>query len=298
MNFQKIFVVENNPFCYIPVETLFFCACLSMLTACGGGGSGGTSAVRPPPPPTSIIEQFSDGFGIVQIDTSTGGTEVRGKITDEVVEVADSAAQAELFRLANEDIVGYTNGNITLRPALRAVASTSRVTGGNLYEFSTVVNGQSVDTLIFIDDDESVGILYGAIDGQAGLYTFGEQVSAIPTGQHTYRGFNAIGRRQESVTSAELDGSFSMNVNFDQASVTSLSARTTTSSVTGTNIPINMNQGTFTGAISLDGAYVGGSALEGTVYGDFHGAGASEVSGVYHEDATNPAYIGVFAGSR
>ena len=91
-----------------------------------------------------------------------------------------------------------------------------------------------------------------------------------------------------------------MMVNFTNGMITNLSGTTTSSAVTGTNISINMQNGTFTGGIMLNGAFVGGSALDGRVYGDFHGNGATDVSGVYHDSngSAAPRYFGGFAGSR
>ena len=126
------------------------------------------------------------------------------------------------------------------------------------------------------------------------LLVGGGKVSNIPNGEYTYTGTNLIAVRGD----ANPDyGTFTMDVNFGSGSA-SLNGNTPTSTISGTGITVNRNDGTFASdSISITGTSKALSAT-GSIYGNFHGDRATGLTGIYHDNADSPTVAGAIAGSR
>ena len=168
--------------------------------------------------------------------------------------------------------------------------------GGGTANYAVYVTDNRLATVQFFDD---------ATNGLDVLNTEGTPLSGNPTGTHNYTGFNRVfkvGAASNLVMNSE-DGSFSMEVDFTgNGSLASFLATTTNSSVAGTTSTFDLDEGSFTFDAVLGDNGSGNSFFEGAtagkVYGDFHGANAAGVSGVYHTDPyeTGARFGGAFAG--
>ena len=289
--------VRANPAVSTPIRAILLFICFGALAACGGGGGGGGGSGAGPAPLTdSVLVRFSDGYGVSQVVGTLDGRAVAGKA---YVEDIDNAVDAGV-----DDVVTVTDNDIALVPSLPS----TRITGGTLYEGEITVGGQAVEVFVYIHDSKNV-VAFESDDPVSSvndnfLYTIstlGRRVSNIPTGDMdlSYDGLHII--TDDAANSQR--GSFTMSVNFADRLVNNLTAAAGSgadaSMVTGSNIPINTSHGTFAGGISLSGQYVGGSAIQGRILGDFHGNGATEVSGIYYDtNTTSPTYGGIIVGSR
>ena len=276
----------------------FLCACLFALTACGGGGD--NAAVRSSSIMAERVASFNDG-GVAQVTQVEDG--LTGKMM--IVRAVSGLTINDFVNDLNDPDAG---DNVLLDPNslsnLRAHPTATSTTGNIIRDqipFTVTVNGittrLNLDFVAYDHNSGNFGVFYAEESRETNLgflYNGGETVSNIPSGAYTYSGFNMIADKRRTLDNVEF-GTFTMNVNFSNAMVTNLNATTQSSNVTGGNIPINMQQGTFTGGIMLD---LGGSPLSGHVYGDFHGDGATGVSGMYHDGTSNVRYVGGFAGSR
>ena len=294
--------VRANPAVSTPIRAILLLICFGALTACGGGGGGGGSSAGPAHLSPGPITRFPDGDGVGQVVGALDGRQMTGKYyVEEIGGVADLEAS-----IANVDgVVTVTDNDITLTPP--SLTPTS-VSGGIIYEGEVTVGGDTAAFAVYIHDSKNVAAFESDDpDGSAednffySFSTFGRRVSNIPTGDmdFSYDGLNAI----TSAASNPQRGSFTMSVNFADRLVKNLTATAGSgadaSMVTGSNIPINTDHGTFAGGINLSGQYVGGNAIQGRILGDFHGNGATEVSGIYYDTNTaSPTYGGIIAGSR
>jgi len=238
-----------------------------LITACGGGG-GGTSATLAGPS-TSVLATFGDGSGVAKI------------VNDGYVFVG-----------MGPDVNSVGSGT-TVATDLSGVTSHSSNNYGNFYAGTAVVNGISVSTTVFVDTTANTAILYVFNSNASVLLAGGEAVSSIPQGTFKYVGTNGLGRRDG--TDSET-GTFAMTVDFTKGSA-ALSGSTNTSTVAATGISVNSSTGTFQSS-NVDIRLNGGSPIVGSIYGNFHNADATGVSGIYHDNALNPIYAGAIAGHR
>ena len=181
-----------------------------------------------------------------------------------------------------------------------AFSATANITTGVLYE--------TTDTLLYIDNNSAVALAY---QGTARNFvdhlqfvTVGEPLSNLPTGNAalTYSGLAAMGIDADGFNIAE-HAIFNMGVNFGTEMVTSFSADFGgDGSIAASNLPIDTSLGSFTGALTFTPPTMNPAAAmittdtTGTMYGQFHGDGATGVTGGFH--SMNNALLGAFAGSK
>jgi hypothetical protein len=263
------------------LRTIPVIALVTSLSACGGSSDG--SAVNPVQPPTpaptqsaTVLETFSDGSGVLrQVQVNDGLTFVSNAMAGDIQAAANFINSGQIGAV---DIVGGA-----------LVASNEF---GNFFEGTLNINGQLVAVTIFVDYNNIASIAYASDGFQNVLLAGGYEASNIPSGTYTYRGTNVIGTRDGAYAET---GTFTMAVNFD-AGQAAISGGTPSSLISGSNIAVNNSNGTFSSNnIALD---VGAGPIQGTINGNFHGAGAVGVTGIYHENAPNPLLAGAIAGTR
>ena len=143
-------------------------------------------------------------------------------------------------------------------------------------------------------------------EGDLDLLTIGPEVNDLPTGEMTYNGTNLLAVRDDSKNVHV--GEFSLSVNFGNGTGEITHARSmlngTTdqfSDLTG-NFAVNAETGNFSGneldliIHPLDA--LNREVLEASIYGSFHGNDAVGISGLYHNNAGSPEYVGAIVGAR
>jgi len=238
---------------------------VGLLAACGGGD--GTSATLPK---ITTLSVFSDGAGVARYE-------------DADVTLTAMAPNIQSVQPSGDDVA----------------VDTSRLKFQGSYQYSDLyagtltVNGTPVNAEVYLDNGgEALVIL--AYDGQTGvLAAGGSKVSNIPSGEYTYLGTNGLGVRS---TGVKYIGTFSMSVNFTNGTA-AISGSTNNSLFGGSGIAVNNATGTFQGS-NLNLKVEGYDPMTASIYGNFHGNGATSVSGIYHDNNSNPIFAGAIAGSR
>ena len=166
-------------------------------------------------------------------------------------------------------------------------AKTETLTGNlNVY-------GSDQAVTMYKDKASGAVVLFGMKENNiATVLGRGTAIISIPRGVFTYDGANAVIKR--GATNTLNAGDFTMTANFE-AGTGQIMAQTPISMLTG-NFAINGTRGTYSGT-ELD-LTAEGTAVKASIYGNFHGAGATGVSGVYHDNADTPIYFGAIAGAR
>ena len=266
---------------------VFLTVLLLVTNGCGGGGNSGSSgspATDQDPVRGKVLWIFGNGDGVARAENSSATVHtIATGITDVVNFVNNNNSDSstlnsganslpELFNDSNEaDVLTY---GITYRGVIEQ----------NMV-FANAIGYRSRDsrTLFYIIE---------ATEGR-GMYVLGEKLSNIPLGTFGYNGFNVLVENTYQGSSLEY-GTFNMSVDFTRE-VGSVSAITTNSRLAG--------------SFNVDGeeGYIFGSNLNFTVnnrnrsasiYGSFHSNGASAVTGVYHENVSNPRYQGAIVGTN
>jgi hypothetical protein len=263
------------------MKTAALAALVTLASACSGGSgggsgssSGGGSASPPSGNSIQVLRTFSDNAGVARISAGEDGQRITGTLM-----------APEIRSFKPEDLAGAT-------PDLSGLQVVDTNQHGRFYEGRTFVNGMAVDVLGYEDFGGNTAIVYGETAYANILLAGGTQVRNIPTGSYTYRGTNVIGTRDG--THIE-DGTFEMGVNFGTGRGT-LRGSTDNTSINASNISVNSSNGTFSSTdMSMS---VGGQQMRGSINGNFHGSGAVGVTGVYHNNASNPGIAGAIAGTR
>ena len=165
-------------------------------------------------------------------------------------------------------------------------------------------------TLVYIDDHTNLVVGYEARDG-ADATIIGAPVSNLPSGSHTYSGF-AFAVRDLEVGSRF--GTFELDVDFDRATITNFNAHIGNEDpndefsalhgrLSGVNIPVSLADGSFAGDLDFFGTefrFVDYAIIynpdSGSLTGQFHGDGATGVSGLFQNDGNN--ILGGFGGAK
>lgn len=250
-------------------------ALVTSLSACVGGSDG--SAVNPVEGPgiAKVLAFFDDGDGVATSTlTLDGETQIANAIVQDVYGAVDDI-----------NIIGL---NIT------SVTSTNLGSDGlgTLYEGTSKINGELVNVRKKYTDNGPSWIILAESATISALIAGGAKVSNIPAGSYVYRGTNAVGYRDRS---KDEIGTFEMAVDFSSGTA-NINGSTATSTITG-NMDVNNQTGTFSGNNILL-SEVSGAQASGTIFGNFHGDGATAVSGVYYENSLIPVVAGAIAGSR
>jgi len=243
---------------------------LSTLSACGGGGGGGGSSTLS----ATALTVFNDGAGVARVVRSDGV---------EFVYIAPNIVAD----------VNATNNNNSVTPVdVTQYPIVSQSNGYNLRQGTVSANGAAVNVIVaekIGSGKASIAYLYDnsgdAIAAGGGAY------SSAPSGSHTYNGIYVAGGRYSAF--AEI-GSLSMSANFSNNTF-SINGTSTNSSLTGTGFIDPANGRISSGNLTFT---VSGSSYGATTMGNLTGSGATDVSGVYYTNDTNPDYAGAYAGSR
>jgi len=168
-----------------------------------------------------------------------------------------------------------------------------------------ILDGEIIDTsrayYVSGTDENMVGVgIFAGMEAENSLMIIaaGTEVSAMPaTGEFNYEGANfAIGISEEDDMDGGI-GSFEATVNFatGKGSI----------GLDFENIPVNID-GDFT-VDTATGIFVGddlaintlgGSVDTATIHGNFHGEGASGMTGIYTNNIAEPDFIGAIAGQQ
>ena len=163
---------------------------------------------------------------------------------------------------------------------------------GDYYAGTTTLNGVPVNVVFYEDNSGQVFIGYLEGNGQNVALAGGYKVSNIPTGTYNYAGTNIIGFRDGSYFE---EGTFAMGVDFANGTA-SLTGSTASSTIGGSGISVNTSNGTFEGNnLTLSG---NGVSTTASIYGNFHGNGATGVTGLYADNGSTPIVAGAIAGTR
>tara|TARA_B110000503_G_C7109045_1_gene397261 strand:+ start:284 stop:1078 length:795 start_codon:yes stop_codon:yes gene_type:complete len=254
--------------------------CLALLAACGGSNDG--SATNPTTDPTTVptttdpvvLQTFGDGAGIA-----------RAKITQNGITMVANVMGANI-QSYSPDPTGVIDPS--------GVNFSGSNAYGDFYTGTTTINGTQVNILFYEDSSQEVAGAYLVGNGENAAIVLGNEVSNIPSGSYSYTGTNVIGLRDGSYLE---DGTFAMNVNFT-SSTASLTGSTASSSIGGSGISVNSSDGTFTSNNLTLTETASGLSTTATIHGNFHGSGATGVTGLYTDNATTPTYAGAIAGTR
>lgn len=243
---------------------------LSTLSACGGGGGGGGSSTLS----ATALTVFNDGAGVGRVVNSNGS---------EFVYIAPNIV-ADVNATNNSGSV--TPVDITQYPIV------SQSNGYNLRQGTVSANGFTANVIIA----EKIGsgtasIAYIYDNSGDAIAAGGGSYSSAPSGSHTYSGMYVAGGRYSSF--AEI-GSLSMTANFSNNTF-SINGTSTNSSLTGTGFIDPANGRISSANLTFTKS---GSSYGATTMGNLTGNGATDVSGVFYTNDTNPDYAGAYAGSR
>lgn len=239
---------------------------LSTLSACGGGGGGTLSA--------TALTVFNDGAGVARVVNSNGS---------EFVYIAPNIV-ADVNATNNSGSV--TPVDITQYPIM------SQSNGYNLRQGTMTADGVTANVIVA----EKIGsgtasIVYIYNNSGDALAAGGGSFSSAPSGSHTYNGLYIAGGRYSSFAET---GSLSMTANFADNTF-SINGISTNSSLTGTGFIDPANGRISSANLTFIGS---GSSYGATTMGNLTGNGATDVSGVFYTNDTNPDYAGSYAGSR
>lgn len=251
---------------------------LAMLAACGGSSDGSaTNPVQSAPSTTTdivVLQTFGDGAGIARVKTTQNGTTMVGNVM---------GANIQSYSTDSTGVIDPSGVNYTASNAY-----------GDFYSGTSTINGTQVNVLYYEDSSQQVGGAYLVGNGVNAVTVIGNEVSNIPSGSYFYTGTNVIGLRDGSYLE---DGTFAMNVNFT-SSTASLTGSTASSSIGGSGISVNSSDGTFTSNNLTLTETASGLSTTATIHGNFHGSGATGVTGLYTDNATTPTYAGAIVGTR
>ena len=246
---------------------------LLAITLVGLSGCGGAT----PTISTSaeVMTVFGNGSGVARIsdEDATGvlmGSDIQSFVND-VNSTGDEVSAADTSN------VTYDHSN----------------TFGDYFAGSATINGSPIDVIEYQSFSRDVVIVYAANNNDSIIATAGAPVTNIPTGSFQYTGTNILANRDASYSE---DGSFLMNVNFSTGDA-AITGSTATSTFGGTGISVNTSNGTFSDS-NITMSLSGGSNRPATITGQFHGNGATGVTGIYHDNSSNPLQVGIFAGER
>ena len=256
------------------LKKLMIIPAILTVAACGGGGGGGETSVtngRSNPTPT-VLKTFGDGAGIARAEITTNGQTVSANV------------MAGDINNYNTDPTGVID------PSSVNYSGSNQY--GDFYAGTTTLNGITVDVVYYEDDAGETFIGYLEGNGTNAALAGGYKVSNIPSGTYNYAGTNIIGFRDGSYFE---EGTFAMAVDFTNGTA-GLTGSTNSSTISGQGIQVNTANGTFSSNnLTLSGNGLSSSA---SIYGNFHGSGATGVTGLYADNGNVPVVAGAIAGRR
>ena len=190
-----------------------------------------------------------------------------------------------------------------------ALTATASSQSGNFYTVAregASADGKSLVVTTFGENLNASGSEYASmsvvsINNQPGLLTGGAAASSLPSGTHVYTGAASV---VDGIVNAG-DGSFTLTANFDAntasltaSTIASLSTNNTAYFFSGSDMPIDQSEGSFSTSTGLIGV-TGGASESASIKGYFAGTAAKGVHGMaYTNDNATPDLVGGFYGSR
>jgi len=255
------------------------------LTGCGSSSTN--------TPVTETLASFPNGAGVLRKDMVDPNAGTQGNTTKVLAYVPDLSKWVNDFSYS--DVTSIANHNI---PLLQ-----NNFLGSDVdYYFDA-----GTDVTILGDNYNFVVLkvasspiyLTGGYDANSQLIgvAFGPKPTNLPSGNFSYTGYHGI---TTNLTNAGSSGLFTLNVNFSNGTG-SYAANTTTLGITGLNgnITLDNTTGELSGTNLVLSGSLGGLDLTGktaTLVGNFHGDGATDVSGIFFTD--NLDFAGGFLGNR
>ena len=245
------------------------------LAVLAGCGSSNPTVTQIESRSATTVTVFSDGSGVARdISEDVAMVIMTGDIQSGVNNANSSGDDVNAVDVSN---VSYRSSN----------------TFGQYSSGSATINGNAVDLEVYESFSGGVYIVYAGSSSGSLIMAGGNPVSNIPTGSFTYTGNNILGNRDSSYSE---DGSFSMNVNFSTGNA-AISGSTANSTFGGNGISVNTSDGTFHDS-GITMSVNGDPSVPATITGQFNGDGATGVTGMYHDNSSNPLTVGIFAGER
>lgn len=257
----------------IPIVVL-----LTGLAACGGSSDGSSvNPVQPPALPNAeVLNTFENGSGVIRSTLTVDGQE---QIANAIVSNAKGFVDEINKNGLKIDTVSFESG-----------VSDGY---GTFYTGTSTINGEQVTVFEVSNKRGPSWIILAGSDATRSVIAGGAKVSNIPIGSYVYQGTNVVTR---SGVEPET-GTFRMGVNFTTgtADIDGSTTGTTGTTIIG-DMTVNNKTGTFAGdnLLLMDGL----DSTSATIQGNFHGNGATAVSGVYHDNSPEPVIAGAIAGSR
>jgi hypothetical protein len=260
---------------------------VTVLSACGGGGSSTPSAGTPnqeSTPPSlngqEALETFGDGHGVLRVRTDASN----------VVAIVPNIT----------DITGTVPATTTDTASIYTLGVDTN-SWGRYYSMTANVNNVEINTSAWVDSTSQALMFYSHFQSNPAMVAAGgPPAENIPTGTHVFRGVAVFGTRSNAGRASDA-GTFDMSVNFDDG-ITDIVANipsnggSSISSLVYRDIPIDLAAGTFqitSATLTIDGV-----SQSASIYGSFHGDGATGVSLVFHDTEETPLYAGAAAGHR
>lgn len=241
---------------------------LSTLSACGGGGGGGGTLTA------TALTVFNDGAGAARVMNSNGSEFVYiapNIVAD--VNATNGSQSATTIDITQYPIVSQSNGYNLRQGTITANGLTANVVIAEKI-------GSGTTSIAYIYDNSGDALAAG-----------GGSFSSAPSGSHTYNGLYVAGGRYSSFAET---GSLSMTADLN-SNTFSINGTSANSSLTGTGF-IDPANGRISSANLM--FTKSGSSYGATTMGNLTGNGATDVSGVFYTNDTNPDYAGAYAGSR
>jgi hypothetical protein len=170
------------------------------------------------------------------------------------------------------------------------------------------IDGDAVDNngAIYVsgtgEDMVGVGIIVGMeAEDSLMIIAAGTEVSAMPTtGKYDYEGANFAIEFSEDEDEDDIDvyiGSFNAGVNFGTGEgLINLEFDNNIAYIDG-DFTVDTATGIFVGD-ELEMNSIGGTLGTATIHGNFHGEGASGMTGIYTNNIAEPDFIGAIAGHQ
>ena len=181
-------------------------------------------------------------------------------------------------------------------------------------EFSNVKSGdirwqRKIHTVTEFEDKVSSAraVISFNEENKFDLLIIGSVVNNLPNGELSYNGTNLLAVRDDN--QENYLGEFLIQVDFARGTGRITEANTNQSDTAiqysnlSGNLIVNTGTGTFNGneldlIVNPMGDDSAREELKVTIYGSFHGNGAVGVTGLYHDNADSPEYIGAIVGAR
>ena len=206
-------------------------------------------------------------------------------ITPQVADVDDNHELVEIVTKHNAGALAAIESGITFTSA------TANIT----------IDGAATPARIYLDRSGDAQLyLLATPSGSDAIVARGNPLTGTPTGTHVFFGLHTdallanIGRASEGAFTLRVDfGTYSfrdyVGISYDGVLETArLTARG------GTIDPVS---GRFR-SVDADYTVKAGTAVDATLYGQFHGEGASALAGVWHTNEATPLRAGAFLGGR